>query len=48
MDVFLRIFIPVYMIVLFLTAIVLPSYLLYKRTGIDPINNFHHKHGLLT
>ncbi len=37
MDMFLKIYIPVYMIAFFLIAMVYPSYRLYKHTGITPI-----------
>lgn len=37
MDTFIKIYIPVYMIIFFLIAMIFPSYRLYKRTGINPV-----------
>lgn len=37
MDTFFKVYVLVYMAVFFLTAMVLPSYLLYKRTGVNPV-----------
>lgn len=37
MDTFIKVYIITYIIIFFLTAMVLPSYILYKRTGVNPI-----------
>ncbi len=37
MDIFLKVYVPVYMAVFFLAAMLLPSWLLYRRTGVNPV-----------
>lgn len=37
MDTFIKIYIPVYMVAFSVMAMVMPSYKLYKRTGINPV-----------